>query len=95
MLKQYNAYSKEPRDMQDQGYHNDSSLPVNKDACIFMSENGEYWQPWKKFWSSSVFSEYSFSKQNQKHNGVAIIIAPKWASLILRFPIRNSQYKAL
>ncbi len=46
MLDMYNAYSKEPRDMQDQGYHNDSSLPTLKDACKYMSENGGYWRPW-------------------------------------------------
>lgn len=46
MLDMYNAYSKEPRDMQDMGYHNASSLPVFKDACKHMSERGGYWRPW-------------------------------------------------
>ena len=48
MLQKYNAYSKESRSMQDQGYHNDTSLPVYKDACKYMAENGGYWRPWKK-----------------------------------------------
>ena len=47
MLDKYNAYSKEPSDMQDQGYHDMASLPVYKDACKYMSENGGYWRPWK------------------------------------------------
>ena len=48
MLDKYNAYSKESSSMQDQGYHNDSSLPVLKNACNYMKENGGYWCPWKK-----------------------------------------------
>ena len=47
MLAKYNAYSKESSSMQDQGYHNDSSLPVFKDACQYMKSNGGYWRPWK------------------------------------------------
>ena len=48
MLDKYNAYSKESRDMQDQGYHSDGDLPVLKDACKYMADNGGYWRPWKK-----------------------------------------------
>ena len=48
LLERYNAFSKEPRDMQDQGYHNESSVPVDKDACKYMLENGGYWRPWEK-----------------------------------------------
>lgn len=47
LLEKYNAYSKEPSFMQDQGYHNQSSLPVYKDACSYMARNGGYWRPWK------------------------------------------------
>ena len=47
LLQHYNEYGKEPRDMQDQGYHSDAELPVFKDACKYMTENGGYWQPWQ------------------------------------------------
>ncbi len=47
LLQHYNAYAKEPRDMQDQGYHAAGDLPVFKDACKYMNKNGGYWQPWK------------------------------------------------
>lgn len=47
MLDKYNAYSKEPCEMQDQGYHDVTSLPVYKDACKYMNDNGGYWRPWK------------------------------------------------
>ena len=46
MLEKYNAYSKEPSDMQDQGYHSDNNLPAYKDACQYMKEHGGYWRPW-------------------------------------------------
>ena len=46
MLEKYNAYSKEPSDMQDQGYHSDKDVPVYKDACQYMKEHGGYWRPW-------------------------------------------------
>ena len=46
LLQHYNAYAKEPRDMQDQGYHS-GHLPVYDNACKYMNENGGYWQPWK------------------------------------------------
>ena len=48
LLQRYNQYAKEPRDMQDQGYHDGSSLPLFSDACNYMKENGGYWQPWQK-----------------------------------------------
>ena len=48
MLEKYNAYSKEPRSMQDQGYHTSGEVPIFKDACKYMAENGGYWRPWKK-----------------------------------------------
>ena len=47
LLDKYNAFSKEPRDMQDQGYHATSNLPNDPDACKFMTANGGYWKPWK------------------------------------------------
>ena len=47
MLNRYNKYANEPRDMQDQGYHTQDSLPEDKDACKYMSEKGGYWRPWK------------------------------------------------
>jgi arylsulfatase A-like enzyme len=47
MLKRYNKYSKEPRDMQDQGYHSAGDLPTDPKACQYMMANGGYWQPWK------------------------------------------------
>ena len=47
MLKQYNEYAKEPRDMQDQGVHSEADLPTDNTACTYMKQHGEYWQPWK------------------------------------------------
>ena len=47
MLKHYNKYKDEPRDMQDQGYHSTTELPVDNDACDYMANHGGYWQPWK------------------------------------------------
>ena len=47
MIKQYNEYAKEPRDMQDQGVHNEADLPMDDTACSYMKQHGEYWQPWK------------------------------------------------
>ena len=46
LLDRYNEYAKEPRDMQDQGYH-PYGMPEFKDACNYMKEHGTYWQPWK------------------------------------------------
>ena len=46
MLDRYNKYSKEPRDMQDQGYHN-NDLPRDQYACTYMAKHGGYWRPWK------------------------------------------------
>ena len=48
LLSRYNEYGKEPRDMQDQGYHSGSVLPLYNDACNYMKENGGFWQPWQK-----------------------------------------------
>jgi len=45
LLALYNAYSDEPRYMQDQGYHNDSSLPTNDNVCQYMADHGGYWRP--------------------------------------------------
>ena len=47
LLDRYNSYSKEPRDMQDQGYHSDAEVPADKNACSYMNEHGGYWRPWK------------------------------------------------
>ena len=46
LLDRYNSYSKEPRNMQDMGYHSDGEVPVEKDACEYMKEHGGYWRPW-------------------------------------------------
>ena len=46
LLDRYNEYAKEPRDMQDQGYHPDG-IPEFKGACNYMKEHGMYWQPWR------------------------------------------------
>ncbi len=47
LLEKYNVYSKEPRSMQDQGYHKSGDVPKLKDACTYMAANGGYWRPWK------------------------------------------------
>ena len=47
LLDRYNSFSKEPRDMQDQGYHSESLLPSDPNACDYMKANGGYWRPWK------------------------------------------------
>ena len=47
MMDRYNKYSKEPRDMQDQGYHSDGEVPTNPDVCQYMKNHGGYWQPWE------------------------------------------------
>ena len=47
LLDRYNSYSKEPRDMQDQGHHS-TVLPVSKEACAYVQKNGGYWQPFLK-----------------------------------------------
>ena len=47
MLERYNRYSKEPREMQDQGYHSQADVPSDKNACTYMAEHGGYWRPWK------------------------------------------------
>ena len=41
LLDRYNEYAKEPRDMQDQGYHPDG-IPEFKGACNYMKEHGMY-----------------------------------------------------
>ena len=46
LLERYNKFSKEPRDMQDQGYHSVKDIPINSDACDYMKDNGGYWRPW-------------------------------------------------
>ena len=48
MLEKYNKYSKEPRHMQDQGYHNEDDIPRNKQVCKYLRAHGDYWQPWEK-----------------------------------------------
>ena len=47
LLDGYNKFSKEPREMQDQGYHSEDNLPVDPNACKYMADNGGYWRPWK------------------------------------------------
>ena len=48
MQDRYNKYSREPRHMQDQGYHSSEYIPEDEQACPFMEEHGGYWRPWKK-----------------------------------------------
>ena len=47
LLEKYNMFSKEPRAMQDQGYHSEAACPSDRDACQYMRDNGGYWRPWK------------------------------------------------
>ncbi|XP_019852368.1 PREDICTED: arylsulfatase J-like isoform X1 [Amphimedon queenslandica] len=47
LVERYNSYSKEPRDMQDQGYHSEDDIPKDPNACKYMADNGGYWRPWK------------------------------------------------
>ena len=47
MLARYNAYSKEPRDMQDQGYHYEKDLPRFAGICDYVAAKGGYWRPRK------------------------------------------------
>jgi leishmanolysin-like peptidase len=46
MMDRYNKYSKEPRSMQDQGYHSEDDLPKNHQVCKYLIANGGYWRPW-------------------------------------------------
>ena len=48
LVMHYEQYAKEPRDMQDQGFHTMESLPQDPNACRYMHEHGGYWQPWKE-----------------------------------------------
>ena len=48
LMERYNQFSKEPRSMQDQGYHSDKELPTFSQACEYMKEHGGYWRPWKE-----------------------------------------------
>ena len=45
LLDRYNSYSKEPREMQDQGYHNTTELPIDPNACQYIQQHGGYWRP--------------------------------------------------
>ena len=47
LLERYNSYAKEPRDMQDQGYHDPDEIPVFKGVCNYIKNHKGYWQPWK------------------------------------------------
>ena len=47
MLERYNKFSKEPREMQDQGYHSQLEVPIDENACHYMVQHGGYWRPWK------------------------------------------------
>ena len=47
LLDRYNSYSKEPREMQDQGYHKVPDLPTDPNACQYMKQHGGYWRPWR------------------------------------------------
>ncbi len=48
LLDKYNAYSKEPRSMQDQGIHSSRDIPQFSGACQYMTSKGGYWRPWKE-----------------------------------------------
>lgn len=47
LLRRYDKFSAESREMQDQGYHSEKALPTDKDACQYMQDHGGYWRPWK------------------------------------------------
>ena len=47
LLKRYNKFSKEPRNMQDQGYHSEETVPKDPDICQYLKDHGGYWRPWK------------------------------------------------
>ena len=47
LIARYNRLADEPRDMQDQGYHSEAELPIDPQACQYMSDHGGYWRPWK------------------------------------------------
>ena len=47
MLERYNKFEKEPREMQDQGYHSITELPQDTSVCQYLSDHGSYWRPWK------------------------------------------------
>jgi len=47
MLSRYNAYSKKPREKQDQGYHYEKGLPRVAGICDYMASKVGYWRPWK------------------------------------------------
>ncbi len=47
LLERYNSYAKEPRDLQDQGYHDPDEIPVFEGVCSYIKNHGGYWQPWK------------------------------------------------
>eukprot|EP00117_Sycon_ciliatum_P046160 scpid70267/ scgid33095/ Arylsulfatase J len=47
LLARYMKYSEEPRDQQDQGYHNQHTLPnAASVACPYFAAHGGYWRPW-------------------------------------------------
>ena len=49
LLDRYMKYAEEPRDQQDQGYHNQHELPnAASTACPYFAAHGGYWQPWLK-----------------------------------------------
>ena len=47
LIARYNKFSNEPSDMQDQGYDSEDELPIDPQACQYMSDHGGYWRPWK------------------------------------------------
>ena len=51
LLDRYNEYSKEPREMQDQGCHGmgDGECPSDpmETVCEYMQQHGGYWRPWR------------------------------------------------
>ena len=51
LLDRYNEYSKEPREMQDQGCHGmgDGECPSDPmdTVCEYMQQHGGYWRPWR------------------------------------------------
>ena len=48
LMKRYNQFSKEPRSMQDQGYHSNKEVPTFSKACEYMTAHGGYWRPWNE-----------------------------------------------
>ena len=47
MMERYNKFSAEPQSERDQGYHSESLLPNDPNACKVVESMGDYWRPWR------------------------------------------------